>query len=187
MAIMTAFTVLFCQEPGNLSYASAGIGPQGHLTAMLFAKREGLSIEHIPYKGSGQAMTDLAAGIVDFAFDQEPSVKGFIDGKQVKALGIADNKRSDTLPNVPTLREQEVDITASAWAGVCVKKGTPPEVVKRIEDAVLKVMPDPQVKEKMAQLGITPMNLSTQALQERVVKEKQSYGALIKEAGIQPQ
>jgi tripartite-type tricarboxylate transporter receptor subunit TctC len=147
-------TALAKSKPGQLNYASNGQGTSLHLSAELFKNTAGLFVTHIPYRGAAAAVNGLMAGEVDMMFENLPSVLGQIQGGAVKALALTTPGRSKTLPAVPTLAESGMpDFDVSAWYGVAAPAGTPPAVVAAVEQALQKILRDPEVVRAMESRG----------------------------------
>jgi tripartite-type tricarboxylate transporter receptor subunit TctC len=142
------------RAPGQMNYASNGNGTSLHLSAELFKNTAGLFVTHIPYRGAAAAVNGLMAGEVDMMFENLPSVLGQIQGGAVKALAMTTVRRSKTLPAVPTLAESGMpDFDVSAWYGVAAPAGTPPAVVAAVEQALQKILRDPEVVRAMESRG----------------------------------
>jgi len=142
------------REPGKMNYASNGNGTSLHLSAELFKSTAGIFITHIPYRGAAAAVTGLITGEVDMMFENLPSVLGQIQGGTVKALAVTTSRRSKTLPAVPTLVEQGMPaFDVSAWYGVAAPVGTPPAVVAAVEQALQKILREPDVTRVMESRG----------------------------------
>jgi tripartite-type tricarboxylate transporter receptor subunit TctC len=142
------------RAPGKMNYASNGNGTSLHLSAELFKNTAGIFITHIPYRGAAAAVTGLISGEVDMMFENLPSVLGQIQGGTVKALAVTTSRRSKTLPAVPTLVEQGMPaFDVSAWYGVAAPAGTPPAVVTALEQALQKILREPEVTRVMESRG----------------------------------
>jgi tripartite-type tricarboxylate transporter receptor subunit TctC len=142
------------REPGKMNYASNGNGTSLHLSAELFKSTAGVFITHIPYRGAAAAVTGLISGEVDMMFENLPSVLGQIQGGAVKALAVTSGGRSKTLQTVPTLVEQGMPaFDVSAWYGVAAPAGTPPAVIAAVEQALQKVLREPEVTRAMESRG----------------------------------
>ncbi|MDP2034324.1 MAG: tripartite tricarboxylate transporter substrate binding protein [Polaromonas sp.] len=142
------------REPGKMNYASNGNGTSLHLSAELFKNTAGVFITHIPYRGAAAAVTGLISGEVDMMFENLPSVLGQIQGGTVKALAVTTSRRSKTLPAVPTLAEQGMPaFDVSAWYGVAAPAGTPPAVIAAVEQALQKILREPEVMRAMESRG----------------------------------
>ena len=149
-------------RPGKGNYASIGVGSLSHLTMELVALRSGTEIVHVPYPGSSQAVTALLAGEVDMACLPALSVIAHVKAGKLKALGASTAKRTASLPEIPTLKEQGLeDVDAGAWIGVIAPAGTPAPIVDRIRREVVAVLRDPEVaaalqRQMMEVVGSTP-------------------------------
>lgn len=142
------------REPGKMNYASNGNGTSLHLSAELFKSTAGIFITHIPYRGAAAAVTGLITGEVDMMFENLPSVLGQIQGGTVQALAVTTSRRSKTLPAVPTLVEQGMPaFDVSAWYGVAAPAGTPPAVLAAVEQALQKILREPEVTRVMESRG----------------------------------
>jgi tripartite-type tricarboxylate transporter receptor subunit TctC len=148
-------------KPGSLSYASSGPGTPYHMAGELFKAMAGVSILHIPYRGSSGARTDLLGGQVDMMFDAVPTMAEFIRSGKAKALATTGKTRSQVLPDVPTVAESGVPgYEAVIWLGLLAPKGTPPAVIARLNEEVGSMVSDPQVAQAWARQGATPMKMS---------------------------
>ena len=171
-------------NPGKLSYASSGAGTPPHLAAELFKMRTGIVATHIPYRGSAPALQDVMAGQADYVFDPGIAFQHIRSGK-VKLLGVASAKRSSFFPETPTLTEQgiqgaELDI----WFGMWAPKGTPPEIVTRLNRELAKVLASPALKERFAGLGAEPAALDQAAFRKLLSEEERVLTTLIKTQNI---
>jgi tripartite-type tricarboxylate transporter receptor subunit TctC len=148
-------------KPGGLSYASSGPGTPYHMAGELFKAMAGVSILHIPYRGSSGARTDLLGGQVDMMFDAVSTMAEFIRSGKVKALATTGKTRSEVLPDVPTVAESGVPgYEAVIWLGLLAPKGTPPAIIARLNEEVGSMVSDPQVAQAWARQGATPMKMS---------------------------
>ena len=173
-------------KPGTMTYASSGIGSSQHLAGALFSKITGTQLTHIPYKGSGQAITDLLAGQVNMNFDTMPPVLPHIMSGKLRALAISTSTRMPQLPDVPTFNEVGIrgfDVTN--WYSLMGPKGLPREMVLKLVDAMKKTMEDPSVKGKLEPQGViyggarTPEEFNT-FLRAELTK----YATLVKDLGV---
>ena len=161
------------RKAGQANYASIGVGSLSHLTMELVALRSGTDIVHVPYPGSGQAVTALLAGEVDMACLPALSVLPHVEAGKLKVIGSSMGNRSSLLPDVPTLREQGLaDVDAGAWIGVIAPAGTPAPIVDRIRHETVAVLRDPDVvaqlqKQMMEVVGSTPQEFITHLRAER--------------------
>ena len=173
------------REPGRLTYASAGNGTSIHLAGEVFASMAQLTLQHIPYKGSGPAVTDLLGGQVDLMFDSITSARPHIQSGKLRALGVTSARRSPVLPEVPTLAEAGVPgYEVSPWFAVFAPAGTPAEVVARLNKAIVTAMRQPEVLRKLESVGAEPIGSTPQALAEHLNKELLRWGTLIRDRDI---
>src|SRR5262249_38214627 len=140
-------------NPGKINWASSGIGTSVHLSGELFKSMTGIEMTHVPYRGSAPALTDLIAGTVHVMFDNMPSSISHIRAEKLRALGVTTAKRSDGLPDVPTVAETVPGYEASAWFGMGVPKGTPPDIIEKLNKEVNAALQDANVKARLAELG----------------------------------
>ena len=151
---MKEFIALVKKSPGKYSYASSGSGGISHLDGELFKVLTGTFIVHIPYRGSGPALTDTVAGQVDTDFDNLPSSLPFIKAGKLKALAVMSDKRVDALPDVPTFAEVGLkEANNMAWYGLVGPAGLPKEIVEKIRNAAVKTLNDADVKKRIADGG----------------------------------
>jgi tripartite-type tricarboxylate transporter receptor subunit TctC len=141
------------QNPGKVNMASSGAGTSVHLSGEMFKAMTGVQMQHIPYKGAGPALIDLIAGQVQVLFDNMPSSIGYIKAGKLRALGVTTAKRSPALPDVPTVAETVPGYEASAWFGMSVPKGTPREIVMKLNREINAALADPGMRAKLAELG----------------------------------
>src|SRR4029453_15852359 len=141
-------------NPGKLNFASSGSGTSIHLSGELFKTMTGVSMMHVPYKGSSPALADLAGGQVQLMFDNLPSALPLIKAGKLKALAVTSTQRSSVLPDVPTVAESGLPgFEASSWFGLLAPAGTPKDVVAKINGEVAKWLATPEAGEKLAAQG----------------------------------
>jgi tripartite-type tricarboxylate transporter receptor subunit TctC len=145
------------KNPDKINMASSGAGTSVHLSGELFKFMTGISMKHIPYKGAGPAITDLIGGQVDVLFDNMPSIIAHIRAGEVRALGVTTMERSPALPDVPAVAEFVPGYEASAWFGAAAPKGTPANVIERLNREMNAALADPGMKAKLAALGGVPL------------------------------
>jgi tripartite-type tricarboxylate transporter receptor subunit TctC len=143
----------------EIRWASGGIGTSQHLAGEYFTQMSGLKMVHVPYRGTGPALNDLAAGIVD-AYFGDPATLGVIKGGKARAMAVTSPERWPVLPDTPALAEALPGYEAWNWYGIDAPPGTPDAIVDRLSTAILKVMADPEVKKKYDDNGLHPANLS---------------------------
>jgi len=171
-------------QPAN--FASAGQGTITHLASEMFLHRLGLKdAQHVPYKGSSQAMSDVAGGQVLFASDTVAAALPLIRGGKLRPIFVTAPERLATLPDVPTTKELGYpDLRAHAWLVLMAPAGTPPPVVAKLSDAAMKAMGTASMKEKLKAQELEPMVLDSKALGEFVRNEAPYWNNFIKQSGI---
>jgi tripartite-type tricarboxylate transporter receptor subunit TctC len=145
------------EHPGKVNMASSGTGTSVHMSGELFMAMTGIKMAHVPYRGAGPALTDLMAGTVDVIFDNMPSSIGHIQGGKIRPVAVTTDKRSAALPDVPTVAETVPGYEASAWFGIGVPKGTPADVIDKLNKTVNEALKDPKMVARLAELGGAPM------------------------------
>lgn len=150
--------IAYCKaNPGKINMASSGSGTSVHLSGELFKSMTGCNMLHVPYKGAGPALTDLMGGQVQVIFDNLPSSAGHIKGGRLRALAVTSEQRDPSLPNVPTVAETVPGYEATAWFGIGMPKGTPKEVIEKVNAEVNRMLADPKMRERLAELGGKPI------------------------------
>ena len=150
-------------KPGGMSYASSGPGTPYHMAGELFKAMAGVSIVHIPYKGSAGARTDVLGGQVEMMFDAIPTMSEHIKGGKVKALATTGKSRSAVLPEVPTANEAGVPgYEATLWLGLMAPKGTPPAIIAKLNAEVAKITANPEVRRTWTAQGTTAMTMGVE-------------------------
>ncbi|MEV8469501.1 tripartite tricarboxylate transporter substrate binding protein [Ralstonia sp. UNC404CL21Col] len=172
-------------NPGKLNMASSGNGTSIHLAGELFKTQTGTSMVHVPYKGSGPALTDLIGGTMDLMFDNLPSAMPQIKGGKLKALAVTSAKPSPALPGVPTVAQAAglPQYEASSWFGLLAPAGTPPAIVSRIQQAVAKSLASPAVKEKLEAQGAEPVGDTPEQFAAHIRAETAKWAAVVKASG----
>ncbi|TWG88834.1 tripartite-type tricarboxylate transporter receptor subunit TctC [Cupriavidus gilardii J11] len=172
-------------NPGKYSYASAGNGTSIHLAGELFTSMAHVEMLHVPYKGSGPAITDLLGGQVDYMFDSITSAKPHIDAGKLTAIAVTTSKRSAALPNVPTVAEAGLPgYELAPWFAAFVPAQTPPAIVDTLNRAMVDALKKPAVQQRLAGIGAEPIGSTPAALRDYLARETTKWGALIKERGI---
>jgi tripartite-type tricarboxylate transporter receptor subunit TctC len=144
-------------QPATITMASAGVGSSNHLAIELLQAVTGVKFLHVPYKGSGEALTDLLAGNVKTMIDQIASSMNYISNKQIRPLAVMSLERSSMFPDVPTLKELGYgDAQAASFTGILAPKKTPPDIVEKLQQAILKAASHPEVAKRFRDLGADP-------------------------------
>lgn len=174
------FIALARSKPGEMAYKSAGQGSNSHLFGAWFAEAAGVDMIHVPYKGSGDSMPDLLAGVTQMGFDTLPAVRGYLENGQLKAIAAGGPKRSTAYPDLPTVAEQGLDgFAANSWGMVIGPKGIPDDVVARLNENIVKVLNMPEVKDKFQSMGAQVVADTPDQAREMLSKEEANYNALI--------
>jgi tripartite-type tricarboxylate transporter receptor subunit TctC len=176
--------------PGKMNYGSAGVGSVSHLNFEVFKDAVGMEAIHIPYKGGGQAISDIVAGHVPMTITSVQATKSLVEAGSIKALAVTSAARSPAMPNVPTMQEAGVkpaDVELRFWFGIFGPKGMPDAVKAKLEKALSAVMADQQVRERLAKLDITPDFAAAPALRTRLENEIKNWTKFIDEKGIKPE
>ncbi len=178
------FIALAKAQPGKLSYASSGPGTPYHMAGELFKAMSGTDILHVPHKSSGEARNDVMGGHVQMMLDAVTTMKGPIEANEVRALGTSGLKRSAILPNVPTIDESGVPgYEATIWLGIMAPKGTPPEIVDKLNAEITKVVNSPKVKDAWAKQGAVPMTMTPAAFGDFLEKDIAKWAKIVKISG----
>jgi tripartite-type tricarboxylate transporter receptor subunit TctC len=173
-------------NPGKLNYASSGNGTPYHMAGELFKHMAGVSITHIPYRGSSGARTDILGGQVDLMFDAETTMAEF--SRQGKVLGIAATglTRSANLPEIPAVAETVPKYEATIWLGLMAPKGTPAEIVNRLNAEVRKIVEQPETKALWAKQGAIGMSMSPADFDKYIVADIAKWANIVKVSGAKP-
>ncbi len=174
-------------KPGSMNFASAGQGSATHLNAEKFKLAAKIEATNIPFKGSGEAVTEVMSGRVDYYFSPIAPVIGQIKNGQLVALAVGSPKRASALPQVPTTAEAGVPGSEfNFWIGMMAPGKTPRDIVNRLHDEVVKALNTPEVKERFAALGADAWTLSPEQFDAYIKDEIKSNAVLVKAAGLQP-
>jgi tripartite-type tricarboxylate transporter receptor subunit TctC len=148
----------YCKaNPGKINMASSGSGTSVHMSGELFKMMTGCDMLHVPYKGAGPAIADLIPGQVHVLFDNLPSSIGHIKGGRLRALAVTSAQRDPALPDTPTVAETVPGYEATAWFGIGMPKGTPRDVIDKVNAEVNRALADPKMRERLAELGGKPI------------------------------
>jgi len=171
-------------NPGKINFASGGVGTSPHLSGELFKAMTGVNIVHVPYRGGAPALTDLLAGQVQALFDNLPGSIGHIRTGKVRALGVTASKRVAALPDVPAIAETVPGYEASVWYGIAAPKGTPPDIIATLNQAVNTVLANPKLQARLAELGGEAMPMTAAEFGKLVAAETEKWGKVVKFAGV---
>jgi tripartite-type tricarboxylate transporter receptor subunit TctC len=171
-------------QPGKLTYASSGNGTSIHLSGELFKSMTGVNLLHIPYKGSAPAVTDLLAGQVNMMFDNIPSSLPHIKSGKLRALAVTGAKRSQLLPELPTIAEAGVPgYDSYVWFGVAAPAGTPPEIIARLNAAMAKAAVSPGFHDRLTGQGYDVLSSTPEQMAESIRGEIAKWGRIVKASG----
>jgi tripartite-type tricarboxylate transporter receptor subunit TctC len=174
------------REPGKIDYASSGNGSAQHLVGALFTTMADAKLNHVPYKGSNQAMNDVVGGQVKVSFVGVPNALPNLKSGKLKALGVSTRKRYGELPDVPTIEEAGVPgYDATVWLGLLAPPGTPREVVQKLNTEITKVLSSADAKRLMASAGVDVATSSPEDFAKLLASEHERWGKVVKETGAQ--
>ena len=175
-------------KPGQINYATSGIGSPGHLAAELLNKSAGIRLVHIPYKGAAPALLDVVAGNAHLYFTSAVSAQPFIPSGRLRMVAVASAKRSPSLPEVPTVAEAgfpEFDV--SSWWGVVAPASTPREVVIRLQTEIHRVIALPEIRAKLAEQSLDIATNTPEQFAAYIKSETAKWAKLIREVGVKPE
>ncbi|HWM41719.1 MAG TPA: tripartite tricarboxylate transporter substrate binding protein [Burkholderiales bacterium] len=171
-------------KPGAMNYSSAGAGTSQHLAGELFKARTGVNIAHIPYKGTAASLTAVIAGEVHFSFANVPAILGHVRSGRIRALAVLAPKRSELMPEVPTMQEAGVsDVIVPVWYALLAPAGTPREIVKMLNDATVRAARDPALKQKMVEQGADPVGNTPEEFAKLLREEVAKWAEIVKISG----
>jgi tripartite-type tricarboxylate transporter receptor subunit TctC len=178
------FIALAKQSPGKLNFSSSGPGAGNHLATELLRSMYGLNMVHVPYKGNVAGLLACATGEVDFGtFAVAPAI-AMVQAKRVRPLAALTEKRLAVLPDIPTAREQGVDLVSVQWYGMLVPAGTPRPIVERLVSELHKAVTSPDVKERLAQSGVDTVTSTPEQFRDLIRSEMVVFAKVVKTAGI---
>ena len=174
-------------KPGGLTYASSGPGTPYHMAGELFKAMAGVSIVHIPYRGSSGARTDVLGGQVDMMFDAVTVMTEHVKAGKVKAMGTTGNSRSTVMPDLPTISEAGVPkYEATIWLGLMAPKATPPAIVDKLNGEIRKIVAEPTVRDAWAKQGAVPMSMSPAEFARYLDADIVKWERIVKLSGAKP-
>jgi tripartite-type tricarboxylate transporter receptor subunit TctC len=174
-------------NPGKINYASAGIGTSQHMAGELFKMMANVKMVHIPHRGSAPALTSVLGNQVQLMFVSMPSVLEYIRADKLRALAVTSTKRSDRLPDVPTVAEFVPGFEAGPFYGLGAPKDTPPKIIQKLNAAVNAGLTDPKFGARLAELGCAPLPGSSSAFGKLIAEETEKWAKVIKFANIKPE
>jgi tripartite-type tricarboxylate transporter receptor subunit TctC len=176
------------QNPGKLTYGSQGVGTTPHLTSMLFSKRVGIEMLHVPYRGSPAANMDIMGGRLDTMFDNIGGALALHEAGQTRIIASADNKRLPKLPDIPTMEEQGVpNFRSVSWFGLVGPEGMTPTLVTKIHADVVAIIRKPEFSAKLRAMNLEPIANTPEEARKFILEETALWGQVMKDAGVEPE
>lgn len=175
------------KSPGGVNYGSAGIGSLGHLSNENFALVTGVSLNHIPYKGTSGAVTDLAGGQIDMMFAGVTGARALAKGGKIRMLAVTSHKRLSVLPDVPTLVESGIPYESGLWHGLVAAKDVPPAVIEKLNADLNAVLRDPDIVSKFNAELLTPVGGTSKEFKDVITSELDRLQRIVKAANVKPQ
>lgn len=184
LGLGTVADVIAAAKAKPINFASSGNAAAPHLAGEAFKSATGVPMQHVPYKGSGPALTDVIGGQTELMFDSMPSSIGHIRAGKLRAIAVTSAKRTSALPDVPTIAEAGIaGFDISTWYGVWAPAGTPRDIVARVSSEVAKIVRSPQVRERLAGLGATPVGNTPEEFAAYNQSELAKWGKIVKASG----
>ena len=171
-----------------LTFASAGTGTPGHFAGEYLGSKKPGKLVHVPYKGAGPALNDIVGGYVDMYFSGLPAVMPLMKSGSVKVLAVSSSKRSDAAPEIPTVAETtgSSDFDFTLWQGFFAPRGTPPDVIAKLNSEINKVLADPTIRQRLVDAGANVAPMSIAEFANFVQAESAKYERIIRETGVKP-
>ena len=173
-------------NPGKLNMASSGNGSTIHVSGELFKMMTGISMIHVPYRGGAPALTDMISGQVQVMFDNVPTSIEFIRAGKLRPLAVTTVQRSEVLPDLPTVADFVPGYEASAWYGVGAPKGTPAEIIDKLNSEINAILANPKTKSRFAELGASLIGGSPADFGKLIVEETDKWGKVVRFSGAKP-
>jgi len=173
------------EKPDGLTFGSSGVGAASHLSGLLFASATGAKLLHIPYKGTGPAVTDLLGGRIDMMFAPGPVVQQFIQAGKLKALGVTDTQRSRFYPDIPPVSETVPGYESVGWFGLLAPPNTPPAIVKAINEVIVAAMQSQEFRDHLATLGAEPKPQTPEEFGRYINADVAKWSKLVKDNDVQ--
>jgi len=181
---MSEFVAMARAKPGVLNYASAGLGSSGFLTGELLKQAAGINMVHVPYKGSGPAITDLIGGQLDGMFESLVTATNYVRGGKLRLLAVSGEVRSKSFPDVPTLAEVVPGVTGGAWFGISAPAKLPASIAIKLQTDIQAVVNSPEMLTRLGEMGMTPMPLVGPEFVAFLQAENRKWGPLIRAGKI---
>jgi len=182
----TADLIRYAREkPDGLTFGSSGVGAASHLSGLLFASATGIKMLHVPYKGTGPAVTDLLGGRIDVMFAPGPVVLPFVQSGQLKALGVTDTQRSRFYPGVPTVADAVPGYESVGWFGLLAPPNTPPAIINEINAVIVAAMQTQEFRDHLATLGAEPRPQTPEEFGRYINADVAKWSKLVKDNNVQ--
>jgi tripartite-type tricarboxylate transporter receptor subunit TctC len=173
------------EKPEGLTFGSSGVGAASHLSGLLFASVTGIKLLHIPYKGTGPAVTDLLGGRIDLMFAPGPVVQQFVAAGQLRALGVTDTIRSKFYPDIPTVADAVPGYESVGWFGLLAPPNTPPEIVKTLNAVIVAAMQTQEFRDHLATLGAEPKPQTPEEFGRYINADVAKWSKLVRDNDVQ--
>jgi len=181
---LAEFIALAKTEPGKINFASGGVGTSPHMSGELLEMMAGIKLTHVPYRGTGPAMTDLLGGQIPVLFDNLPGSMAQIKAGRIRALGVTTKERVASIPDVPTIGETVPGYEVSVWFGISGPKGIPTDIVAKLNAAINAVLAKPEIKARFHDLGGEVLPMSPAEFGHLVTDETAKWAKVVKSAGL---
>jgi tripartite-type tricarboxylate transporter receptor subunit TctC len=181
---MTDFLAMARARPGVMNYASAGLGSSGFLTGELLKQAAGINMVHVPYKGSGPAITDLMGGQLDGMFESLVTATNYVKGGKLRLLSISGESRNKNFPEVPALNELVPGVVGGAWFGISAPAKLPTPIANRLQSEIQSIVNAPEMLVRLTEMGMTPMPLTGQDFINFLQAENRRWGPVIRAGKI---
>lgn len=181
---MQEFLALARARPGSINYASAGIGTSGFLSGELLKQTAQINMVHIPYKGSGPAITDLLGGQLDALFEGLVTATGYAKSGKLRLLAVTSERRVKSFPDVPTLSEVVPGVSGAAWFGISAPAKTPAAITERLQAEVLAIVQSPDMQTRLTDLGMSPLAFGSADYLAFINNENRKWASVIKAANV---
>jgi tripartite-type tricarboxylate transporter receptor subunit TctC len=181
---MAEFIAMARARPGVLNYASAGLGSSGFLTGELLKQAASISMVHVPYKGSGPAITDLIGGQLDGMFESLVTATNYVKGGKLRLLSVSGESRNKNFPEVPALNEVVPGVVGGAWFGISAPAKLPMPIANRLQTEIQAIVNAPDMLSRLTEMGMTPMPLTGQDFVNFLLAENRRWGPVIRSGKI---
>jgi tripartite-type tricarboxylate transporter receptor subunit TctC len=171
-------------NPGKVNFASAGTGTSNHIAAEMFKMMAGIDMVHVPYRGGAPAITDLLSGQIQVMFADVVTMAAQMKAGKIRALAIATNTRLPTLPDTPTIAATVPGFDTSSWWGICAPRGTPREIVNKLNAEINRGLDDPKIKQRFAEIGVLVLPGSPEDFGKLIADETDKWGKAVKFANV---